>query len=75
MNSSCSTTDSQLDQQYHKDLLINHSMMLYLKEKIGFQVEQYELQALHVHGKCSDFHIHIQHSAPMVDANATTPMA
>lgn len=39
-----------MDQQYNKNLLINHSMMLYLQDKIGFLADMYELLALHVEG-------------------------
>ncbi|KAG0004335.1 GATS protein-like 3 [Modicella reniformis] len=45
----CDTAQGKLEQQFPKNVLINHSMMLYLKEKIGFPLDKYELQALDVH--------------------------
>ena len=46
-----STSGSQVDQQLQKNVLINHSMVLYLKEEIGLPLDQHEVQALNVHGK------------------------
>ncbi|KAK3821015.1 MAG: hypothetical protein J3Q66DRAFT_398086 [Benniella sp.] len=59
----CGTTQGKLEQQLPKNLLINHSMMLYLKEKVDFQLGEYELQALDVH---------VTHHAPELPHCATT---
>ncbi|KAF9349138.1 hypothetical protein BGX34_002015, partial [Mortierella sp. NVP85] len=57
----CGTKSWKLDQQLPKNILINHSMMLYLKEKIDFPLEEYELQALDVH--VTDHGIELPHCA------------
>ncbi|KAK3821012.1 MAG: hypothetical protein J3Q66DRAFT_398083 [Benniella sp.] len=59
----CGATQGKLEQQLPKNLLINHSMMLYLKEKIDFPLDEYELQALDVH---------VTHHAPELPHCATT---
>ncbi|KAF9160337.1 hypothetical protein BGX21_004390 [Mortierella sp. AD011] len=40
----------QVEVQYKKNLRINQAMMLYLREHIGFQLEDLEILALDVHG-------------------------
>ncbi|KAF9960866.1 hypothetical protein BGZ65_011610 [Modicella reniformis] len=70
-----STSDTQVDQQLQKNVLINHSMVLYLKEEIGLPLDQHEVHALNVHGKSFDTYIHTQLSAPIIDVNATAPLA
>ncbi|KAG0199701.1 hypothetical protein BGX31_004241, partial [Mortierella sp. GBA43] len=45
----CSTSPSKLDPQYPKNLLINHAMLLYLKDNIGLDVNTHHILFLDVH--------------------------
>ncbi|KAF9950451.1 hypothetical protein BGZ65_006605, partial [Modicella reniformis] len=44
----CDAPQSKMDHQLRKNILINHAMMLYLKETIDFPLEMNNLQALDV---------------------------
>ncbi|KAF8923208.1 hypothetical protein BGZ58_003237, partial [Dissophora ornata] len=46
----CSTSQQKLDLQFRKNILINHSMMLYLEEMIGWSWDDFHLLAMDVHG-------------------------
>jgi hypothetical protein len=60
----CGTTPAKLEQQFPKNVLISHSMMLYLKDVIDFPLDNCELQALDVHGTYSDAHIMLRPLRP-----------
>ncbi|KAF9195257.1 hypothetical protein BGZ49_003058 [Haplosporangium sp. Z 27] len=45
-----SRSEEQIEVQYRKNLRVNQAMMLYLRDQIGFQLQDLELLALDVHG-------------------------
>ncbi|KAF9901171.1 hypothetical protein BX616_002346 [Lobosporangium transversale] len=45
-----SKSDEQVEVQYRKNLRVNQAMMLYLRDQIGFQLQDLELLALDVRG-------------------------
>jgi hypothetical protein len=47
----CLTNEQRLELQFRKNLLINHSMMLWLEEKLEWNWDGFPLQAMDVHGK------------------------
>ncbi|KAF9344085.1 hypothetical protein BGX34_006006, partial [Mortierella sp. NVP85] len=45
----CESAKGRREEQLPKNLLINHAMILYLRDHVGLSPEEYELQALDVH--------------------------
>jgi hypothetical protein len=67
----CKSSATKLTQQHSKNVLINHSMMLFLEETIGFQVDSNNMLSLDVHGKHSGDYEHIYFPSPKLDVKST----
>ncbi|KAG0212759.1 hypothetical protein BGX31_001429, partial [Mortierella sp. GBA43] len=58
----CDPNVTKLEQQFPKNVLINHAIMLYLNDHIGLPLEDIEIQALDVNG--TSFYLRLQRQDP-----------